>query len=101
MKMATQQALDFTPPPRPVPPVIDRRVPAEDDGKLAGDNLIVLEALRRCAHTGAELEELLGPGSAWRTRVSNVRRWLERRGETVLARRVGPRLWVYSIEGRR
>lgn len=93
--LARQHALDFEPPVELLPPVVDQRVPAEDVRALQGHNALVLERLRRGPATGRELDALLGGGSAWRTRVSDVRRSLV--GETVLARRVGPRLWVYEI----
>jgi hypothetical protein len=78
--------------------VIDQRVPAEDVAVLGRHNAIVLARLRQGPATGAQLEQLLGPGSAWRTRVSNVRVWLQHHGETVTARRAAPRLWLYRIE---
>src|SRR5512139_2691130 len=33
-----QPLLDFTPPPQPIPPVVDQRVPAEDVVALRGHN---------------------------------------------------------------
>ena len=97
--MGRQQELDFSLPLCPVPPVVDQRVPAEDARVLRGANAAILEELRKGPRSGRELEAVLGAGSAWRTRVSDVRRWLEgRRLGTVVARRVAPRLWIYSIE---
>jgi hypothetical protein len=93
-----QRSLPLDPAPEPVPPVVDQRVPLEDALVLAGHNALVLARLREGPAAGADLERLLGPGSAWRTRVSDVRRWLRRRGETVTATRVAPRLWLYQIE---
>ncbi len=83
---------------QPVPPVVDQRVPQDESLTLRGHNVAVMARLRMGPATGPELERLLGPGSAWRTRVSDVRRWLGRTGETVRARRLAPRLWVYRIE---
>jgi hypothetical protein len=54
--------------------------------------------LRQGPATNVELAALLGPGSAWRTRVSDVRLWLERHtGETVEASQVEGGLWSYRI----
>ena len=89
-----QRAFDWTPPP----PVIDQRVPESDKTRLKGHNAAVLLMLRRGPATNAELAQMLGPGSAWRTRVSDVRLWLERHtGETVEATKVEGGLWSYRI----
>ncbi len=97
-----QGALCWDPPCVPIPPVQDQRIPVEDRDKLTGDNLIVYLALRERAMTGRELDLLCGgPGSAWRTRVSNVRVWLANHatGEVLPeAKRIGPRLYEYRIE---
>jgi hypothetical protein len=91
-----QRALDFA--PQPIPPVVDQRVPRRDVARLAGHNATVLDRLRAGSASGADLERLLGPGSAWRTRVSDVRRWLRRQGETVACRRDEAGVYVYSLE---
>lgn len=85
---------------QPVPPVVDQRVAGDERDALKGHNAAVLARLRQGPATGADLERLLGPGSAWRTRVSDVRRWLERRGETVRTRRLRPRVYVYFLEAK-
>jgi hypothetical protein len=95
-----QRALPLSPPPAPVPPVRDQRVGVADRPRLAGHNLRVLDRLRVGAATNAELAALLGPASAWRTRVSDCRLWLERHeGLTVRAERcLSDGLWLYRIE---
>jgi hypothetical protein len=88
-------------PIRLTPPVIDQRVPESDKTRLKGHNQTVLVRLRQGPATNSELAELLGPGSAWRTRVSDVRLWLERHtGETVEATKVEGGLWSYRIIAR-
>jgi hypothetical protein len=83
----------------PVPPVWDQRVSVADRPRLKGHNLIVLEALRRGPKTNGQLAQLLGGASAWRTRVSDVRLWLEKHtGETITATRHTGGLWIYRIE---
>jgi uncharacterized protein YbjT (DUF2867 family) len=98
--VARQRALPLTPPPAPVPPVRDQRVSVADRPRLAGHNLRVLERLKAGPATNAELAVLLGPASAWRTRVSDVRLWLERHeGMTVRAERcVSDGLYLYRLE---
>jgi len=97
--VARQRALPLTPPPAPVPPVRDKRVRVADRKRLVGHNLAILERLRQGPATNAELAALLGPASAWRTRVSDVRLWVERHeGWTVVASQVGGGLWSYSLE---
>lgn len=93
---AVQRALDFD--PWPLPQVVDQRVPEDERDALKGHNALVLDRLRAGGATGADLERLLGPGSAWRTRVSDVRRWLRRRGETVAVKRLRPRVYLYRLE---
>ncbi len=89
-----QRAFEWTPPP----PVIDQRVPESDKTRLKGHNATVLARPRQGPATNVELAALLGPGSAWRTRVSDVRLWLERHtGETVEATKVEGGLWSYRI----
>jgi hypothetical protein len=96
VKQPVQAALDFA--PQPIPPVVDQRVPRRDVARLAGHNATVLDRLRAGSASGADLERLLGPGSAWRTRVSDVRRWLRRQGETVACRRDESGVYTYTLE---
>jgi len=82
----------------PLPPVIDQRVSKSDSSRLKGHNATILARFRQGPATNVELAALLGPGSAWRTRVSDVRLWLERHtGETVEASKVEGGLWSYRI----
>ena len=97
--VARQRALPLSPPPAPVPPVRDQRVRVADRKRLVGHNLAILERLRQGPATNAELAALLGPASAWRTRVSDCRLWLERReGLTIRAERVEGGIWSYRLE---
>ena len=95
-----QRALPLPPPPAPVPPVRDQRVSVADRPRLRGHNARVLDRLREGPATNAQLAALLGPASAWRTRVSDVRLWLERHeGLTVRAERcVSDGLYLYRLE---
>ena len=95
-----QRTLPLKPPPSPVPPVRDQRVSVADRPRLAGHNLRVLDRLKEGPATNVELAALLGPASAWRTRVSDVRLWLERHeGLTVKAERcVSDGLYLYRWE---
>ena len=97
--VARQAALPLTPPAAPVPPVRDQRVRVADRKRLVGHNLAILERLRQGPATNAQLAALLGPASAWRTRVSDVRRWLERHERlTVVALPERGGIWTYSLE---
>ena len=94
-----QRALPLTPPPAPVPPVRDKRVSVADRPRLAGHNLRVLDRLKEGPATNVELALLLGPAAAWRTRVSDVRFWVERYdGLTVVADQQRGGIWLYSLE---
>ena len=94
-----QRALPLTPPPAPVPPVRDQRPSVADRERLVSHNLRILDRLRCGPATNAELAALLGPASAWRTRVSDCRLWLERReGLTIRAERVKGGRWNYRLE---
>jgi len=94
-----QRALPLTPPAAPVPPVRDQRPSVADRERLTSHNLRILDRLRCGAATNAELAVLLGPASAWRTRVSDCRLWLERReGLTIRAERVEGGIWSYRLE---
>ena len=97
--VARQRALPLTPAPAPVPPVRDQRPSVADRERLTSHNLRILDRLRCGAATNAELAVLLGPASAWRTRVSDCRLWLERReGLTIRAERVEGGIWSYRLE---
>jgi len=90
-------ALD--PAPAPVPPVVDQRLDLAEEEKLRGDNALVLRRLRCGPATTAELAAAAPRSMAIHSRVADVRTYLERHGETVVRRRIGPRLHVYRIEG--
>lgn len=94
----TQGTLDFTPAPQILPPVVDPQVPKRDARRLGGMALRILERLRERPVTNPEFASLFPPGAAWRTRVSDVRKFLEAQGETVATRELSPGLWEYRIE---
>jgi hypothetical protein len=100
--VARQHSLPLAPAPEPIPPVQDQRVSPADRPRLKGHNAKVLERLRWGAATNTELALLLGPAAAWRTRVSDVRLWLQRHtGETIVAEERKRGLWMYRIEANR
>ena len=83
----------------PMPPVRDQRVGVADRPRLRGLNRRVLELLEDGPKTNVELAEALGHASSWRTRVSDVRLWLEKyTGETIVAEKRERGVWVYRIE---
>lgn len=89
--------------PLSFPTVRDRRTSPADQPVLRGQNRQILDALRNGPKTGPQLHAVLcsldGTGaSAWRTRTSDVRLWLERHtGETITARRLRRGLYLYEI----
>jgi hypothetical protein len=91
----TQTALDFS---RPLPPVIDQRVPVTERKRLSGMSLQILERLRDGGATNRELARMFPEGAAWRTRVSDVRKWLEKGGETITSEVFPGGLAYYRIE---
>lgn len=96
-------ALDFDPPVQPAPPVVDQRVPRRQVKRLRGHNARILARLEQGSATNVELAALLGPAAAWRTRVSDVRLWLEsHEGVTVKCSPVEGQLglWRYEITER-
>jgi len=95
---ARQQPLPLEPAPVPLPPVQDQRVGVVDQERLQGHNYAVLNFLRLRPATNRELALLLPPGAAWRSRVSDVRQWLERRGETVRSKTSRGGLCTYWLE---
>jgi hypothetical protein len=85
----------------PIPPVRDQRVSVADRPRLRGLNRRVLELLEDGPKTNVELAEALGHASSWRTRVSDVRLWLERNGAwTIVAEKLERGVWVYTLRGR-
>lgn len=93
-----QRALDFA--PAPLPPVVDQRVPRAERRRLGGMSRRIIDLLReRGVVTNREWADLLPPGAAWRTRVSDARKWLERTsGETIRCRVQPGGLALYWIE---
>ena len=88
--------------PRPVPPVVDQRVPREEHRRLGAMSQKILEVLRTEGRvSNRDFACLFGPGAAWRTRVSDVRLWLEQRGETVRCKTLPGGLAWYWIEVKR
>jgi hypothetical protein len=91
-----QAPLDFS--PRPLPPVVDQRVPKEERRRLSGMSLAIHDRLRQGAATNVQLAAMFRPGAAWRTRVSDLRLYLEQHGETVRTASLGSGLFSYWIE---
>jgi hypothetical protein len=94
----TQAAFDFS---RQVPPVIDQRVPVEERKRLSGMSLRILDRLREGPATNRDLAQLFPDGAAWRTRVSDLRKWLEKQGETITSETRAGGLCLYRIEVRK
>ncbi|MGE5747311.1 MAG: hypothetical protein ACM33U_08620 [Solirubrobacterales bacterium] len=93
-----QAALDLTPAPAPLPPVQDQRVPKREMRRLSEASMRIEVALRLegpISNRGLAL--MFPPGSAWRTRLSDVRLWLQKQGETVASYDCGGGLWWYWI----
>lgn len=83
----------------PLPPVQDQRVPVAERRRLGGMSARIVELLRqRGVVTNREFAEEFPPGAAWRTRVSDARRWLERRGETIRSYTQPGGLAMYWLE---
>lgn len=95
---ARQHALDFDPKPAPVPSVVDQRVSVADRVRLTGHNARMLELLREGPAPNTWLAQQFPPATAWRSRISDVRLWLQARGETVAREDCGGGLNWYWIE---
>lgn len=93
-----QMRLPWTSPAPAAPPVVDQRVPVQERDRLSAQSRRILERLREGPVQNRELAEMFPPGTAWRTRVADVRRWLRSRGETVTATDLGGGLYSYRIE---
>ena len=94
---ARQADLPLEPPARPLPPVVDQRVPPAEQRRLCRMSRLILERLRKGQASNADLAAMFGPGAAWRTRVRDVRQYLRGQGETVTSRQLVEGLWVYEI----
>ena len=95
---ARQAAIDFAPPAEPLPPVVDQRVSIADRERLTGHNARVLELLREGPAPNTWLAAQFPPATAWRSRVSDCRKWLQARGETITREDCGGGLVWYWIE---
>lgn len=79
-------------------PVRDPRSSPADRSRLTGHNAEILDRLRLGPATNAELAALRPNANAWRTRVSDVRLWLERNeSKTIKPTRITGGLWRYEI----
>ncbi len=92
-----QSILPLEPAPALQPPTADQRLTKAEEGKLRGDNALVLRRLRSGPATTAQLQEAAPRSMAVHSRVADVRTYLRGLGETVLRRRVGDRLHLYWI----
>lgn len=82
----------------PLPAVHDQRVPVSEHKRLKGMSAQIEERLRKGPATNRDFAEMFPAGAAWRTRVSDVRKHLERQGETVKSRVEPGGLCTYWIE---
>jgi hypothetical protein len=96
-----QGRLDFTPTPRPVPPVRDQRVAKERRKVLGAKSQLILERIQKGPVSNAELALMFPPATAWRTRLSDVRFWLSAHGTRMGSHDAGYGLWWHWIEGER
>jgi len=78
--------------------VQDQRLDVAEEGKLRGDNALILRRLRRGPATTAQLQEAAPRSMAVHSRVADVRAYLQGQGETVRRKRLGPRLHLYYLE---
>lgn len=65
-----------------------------DAGRLAGQNQAILERLRRGPATNKELAAI---SLKYTSRISEVRAWLELRGETITCERLSGGVSEYSV----
>jgi hypothetical protein len=72
-------------------------VPRLEARRLSAMSGRILDRLRLGPATNRELAEMFPPGAAWRTRLSDVRFWLRRRGEDIPRHECGGGLVWYWI----
>lgn len=99
--LGAQRALPLEHPTVPVVPVHDQRVQKSEHRRLNGMSLEILELLRRAGRvSNRELSVMFPPGAAWRTRVSDVRIWLQHQPvpETIQCKTLPGGLAWYWIE---
>lgn len=83
------------------PPIAERneKLTTDDRLRLSSQNGLILERLQRGPATGPELMNIAKAMNI-SARISNVRKYLEERGQTVASRRIDGGVWEYTIEGK-
>lgn len=80
-------------------PVVDPQVPQHEIPRLGRMSTIILGRLLVGPATNAELAALFPAGAAWRTRLSDCRKWIEGNGsmKTISSTPLGGGLYLYEI----
>jgi len=80
-------------------PVVDPQVPKSEAPRLGRMSEQIMARLLESPATNAELAALFPPGAAWRTRLSDCRKWIESNGsmKTISATSLGGGLCRYAI----
>ena len=93
-----QRALPLTPPPAPVPPVRDKRVPKQEQKRLRRMSRLILERVERGPARASELHSMFPGARSVRTRISEVGRHVGEAWRSAPVKGVVGE-WVYWIEG--
>ena len=93
-----QRALPLTPPPAPVPPVRDKRVPKQEQKRLRRMSRLILERVERGPARASELHAMFPGARSVRTRISEVGRHVGEAWRSAPVKGVVGE-WVYWIEG--
>ena len=96
--VARQRALPLTPPPAPVPPVRDQRVPRQEQKRLRRMSRLILERVTRGPARASELHAMFPGARSVRTRISEVGRHVGEAWRSAPVKGVVGE-WVYWIEG--
>jgi len=96
--VARQRALPLTPPPAPVPPVRDKRVPKQEQKRLRRMSRLILERVERGPARASELHAMFPGARSVRTRISEVGRHVGAAWRSAPVKGVVGE-WVYWIEG--
>jgi len=96
--VARQRALPLSPPPAPVPPVRDQRVPRQEQKRLRRMSRLILERVTRGPARASELHAMFPGARSVRTRISEVGRHVGEAWRSAPVKGVVGE-WVYWIEG--
>ena len=96
--VARQRALPLSPPPAPVPPVRDQRVPRQEQKRLRRMSRLILERVTRGPARASELHAMFPGARSVRTRISEAGRHVGAGWRSAPVKGVVGE-WVYWIEG--